>query len=646
MERAAPRMEGGIPFSILDSPISILVFLSVSIPLSTFGNPPDPIYPRTGIEVTLGNDMSDAQGPEFKAMGVTSVESYVTWQTVEEAGEGKWDWSKWDAQVEILKKHGIGWVPFLIAGCAYATPTWYREGPQNLGAVCLEHGIASKVQSIWNPALPAAVDRFLKAFADRYRDAEFAEAGGGTRRRVIESVLLGVTGDYGEAIFPVWGGGWTFQVPGKYHTHPGYWCGDPHAKAAFRKAMLARYGSLEKQNAAWGTSFASADAVDMPPLEKIVPPSEDKPTPAGRFLATTAADRRRWLDFAGWYRRSMADWSDLWLGMTRKHFPESEIYLCTGGDAVVPHGSDFGLQSKIAAKHKAGVRITNEGSDYAQNYYNTRWVTSAGRFYGAYVGIEPAGHVDDWGNIPRIYNVAATGAGQFHGYGGNFGSDRQKAAFRDHRNFLKPGVPRVPVALWYPKTALALDQWNWGPASDWRAIVVQAVALRDLTDHAYVDEGMLRDGALDGFSVLVAAAGKFIEAEDLARIRGWVEAGGTLLATDFADVQTVEGDAAPWKALFRAGGGEQALGKGRTILVKRASPDDWPPVVTAVQDVLARSGGVVADGDLDTVYATVFADRVLYLNATDKPVEKILKVPGKEDRKVTVPPRTILETAW
>ena len=146
--------------------------------------------------------------------------------------------------------------------------------------------------------------------------------------------------------------------------------------------------------------------------------------------------------------------------------------------------------------------------------------------------------------------------------------------------------------------------------------------------------------------MLVAAAGKFIEAEDLARIRAWVEAGGTLLATDFAEVQTVEGDAAPWKALFRAGGGEQALGKGRTILVKRASPDDWPPVVTAVQDVLARSGGVVADGDLDTVYATVFADRVLYLNATDKPVEKILKVPGKEDRKVTVPPRTILETVW
>jgi len=46
----------------------------------------------------------------------------------------------------------------------------------------------------------------------------------------------------------------------------------------------------------------------------------------------------------------------------REFFPNTKIYLCTGGDGHPTHGSDFTHQARIAAKHRAGIRITNEGS--------------------------------------------------------------------------------------------------------------------------------------------------------------------------------------------------------------------------------------------------------------------------------------------
>ncbi len=93
------------------------------------------------------------------ALGVTSIESYVTWETVEGKKEGEWDWSRWDEQVRVLKEHGLKWVPFLILGPAYSTPDWFRESSEHYGCRCLEHGIQSKVESLWNPNLPKRIDR-------------------------------------------------------------------------------------------------------------------------------------------------------------------------------------------------------------------------------------------------------------------------------------------------------------------------------------------------------------------------------------------------------------------------------------------------------------------------------------------------------
>jgi len=582
------------------------------------------VAPLNGREITFGNDATESQAALFKTLGVTSVESYVTWESVEPEKD-KWNWEQWDKQVEILKKYGLKWVPFLIAGPAYATPKWFRESDQHIGAVCLEHNIASKIESIWNPHLPQWIERFIAAFAQRY-------AGTG----VIESVLLGITGDYGEAIFPVWGGGWTFQIPGVYHTHPGYWCGDPYARESFKKAMKEEYGTIEKLNSAWGTSFPSFDDVEFPPLEVTGGIREDAPTPAGTFFPKDAQSRRRWLDFLNWYRGEMTRWADWWLATTKKYFPDTEVYLCTGGDAVPPHGSDFAEQCKVAAKNKCGVRITNEGSDYAFNFYLTHWVASAGKFYDAFYGFEPASGVNEKGIVARIYNVVAAGAKQLHEYNNNIiGSGKRMEIFRENYPYLGETLsPKVDLAVFYPKISLAIR---------WADFPERVVLLRDILDVDFLDETMLRDGALKNYKFFLIIAGQFMEEGDLAILRKWVEEGGILLSCGVSQMETVEGDSTPFAELFDRENKVRRLGKGKTIFLP-LSWEESEGLFASLVRMLRAEGCPVPDGVKDGVYITLFPDHLLILNTNDNPVEKQITLPGQSIR-LELPPVSIKKLA-
>ena len=112
------------------------------------------------MELDIGDDTDRGESALFRVLGATSVESYVTWQTVEDAGEGQWDWSRWDRQVEILRRAGLKWAPLLVSARPMPLPKWYRESDRSVPYVCLEHGQASKIQSLWNPGL-AAVGRAI-----------------------------------------------------------------------------------------------------------------------------------------------------------------------------------------------------------------------------------------------------------------------------------------------------------------------------------------------------------------------------------------------------------------------------------------------------------------------------------------------------
>ncbi len=468
-----------------------------------------------GFELTFGNDATPATAALYRMLGVTSIESYAHWQSVEPNARGEWDWSKWDEQAQVLRDVGLRWVPFLIAGCAYATPDWFRLSGSSHVYRCLEHGQDSYVQSLWNPELLPAVDHYLEAFAGHYEP------------ELIESVLLGVTGIYGESIYPAGPeGGWTADRTGTYHNHIGFWCADDLAKADFRRFLKERYSTIGALNDRWGTAYANFDAVEP-------------------FLPQDRPSDRAYLDFRHWYMGAMTDWSEAWVKSARRHFPKSEIYLCTGGDGNVMLGADFSAQTKRIAPLGAGVRITNEGSDYAANFAITRWVASAGKLYSAYYGYEPAAGVDANGVVARIYNAVASGCRQLHYYSNNVtGSKEAMDNFRANAGVTRARQPQVEVAVLLPTEWLALNQGEFG------TFFRRVAQIRDLTDVDYADSNMIADGCLKRARYLLAPLGRQFERATLEQIEAWVREGGVLIATGDCRLSTIEGDASTHEKLF------------------------------------------------------------------------------------------------
>lgn len=447
-----------------------------------------------GQQLTVGNDVDQTTAHALALLGVTAVETYVTWQTVEDAGRGQWDWSRWDAQVEILEKAGLKWMPFLIAGPAYATPKWYRESEQHVGYVDLTTGQETLIESLWSPYLKPEIERFLRAFWARYGD-----------RGILQSVLLGITGTYGESIYPAGpSGGWTTEIPGDYYNGVGWWAGDRHAQGSFRAHLRARYETLARLNAAWSTRYAAWD--EIPPF-----------TPA---KAPSAAARR---DFVRWYHAAMTEFSRWWVGTTRRIMGDTQIYLCTGGAGEPELGADFTAQAKVIARYGAGIRITNEASSYPHNYAVTREVATATRLYDTYAGFEPAGQVTADGIAPRVYNATASGARELHFYLGNiFDSGAALANFAHWVKLLEPRQPRAPRVAVY----IAREHWvDNRLALDATYAVVRA--LREHCDLDLVTEDSVRDGALAQVKLLVVPTPGEIEAE--AALRRYAEGGGLVV---------------------------------------------------------------------------------------------------------------------
>jgi hypothetical protein len=432
-------------------------------------------------------------------LGATSVETYVRWSDIEPAA-GRLDWSLFDRDLDALQRHGLRWVPFFIAGPWYATPPWFRHGPRSVPARCLEHDRATGAQSIWNPHLFPEVQRLLEACATHYRGA------------AVESLLLGVSGDYGEAIYTVTG-----NWPGDYHGHAGYWCGDPHAMADFRRWVQTRYGDLVALRQAWGAAPAA--------WEDLRPPTSPAAAPG----------RRAWLDFITWYREAMSDWSQRWLTAAAAAWPGVERYLCTGGDMLPAHGSDFSEQCRIAAAAGAGVRITNEGSDFVQNLLLTRLVACAGQWHGAFYGFEPAAVVTPRGVAARQFNACSAGARQLHEYAGNLAARPDAAAEAgagDAATVWAQGLPllRQRRPRWQVALLHSLPDLAWREAGLLAAALPLARSLRPVCDFAVLDDHLVAAGALDGLRAVFLAPCRLWAADTAERVAAFVAAGGICVA--------------------------------------------------------------------------------------------------------------------
>ncbi len=250
-----------------------------------------------------------------------------------------------------------------------------------------------------------------------------------------------------------------------------------------------------------------------------------------------------WIDFIDWYRGAMTKWADCGWVLPGSTFPNTPIYLCTGGDVKTPFGSNFAEQTRVAAKHGAGVRITNEASDYKTNFSYTGWVASAGKHYNTFFGFEPAGEENENGIVARIYNATASGANQLFDYPSNVSSSKNRIDVQQkHLKYLfHVAEPIVPVALWYPNVSLTLK---------WGGFLEKSALFRDYTDFDFMDETMLGTGALDQHKILVIIQGDVMETTDATRIADWVKKGGHVIVMDVPRFESVEATPEPEKILF------------------------------------------------------------------------------------------------
>jgi hypothetical protein len=468
--------------------------------------------------------------PCVRATGFNGVETYVRWGMVERQ-PGTYDWSYYDAILDEIEKHGLQWFPMLLAGSGYALPAWLYESTNNIGFKCLEHGLTHDTQTIFHPFQTDYASRFITEFGKRY----------GNRKSLL-GIRLGPSGDYGEAQYPAKGPGYKFR---QAHTHIGYWAGDTFAQADFRKYLRNQYGEISRLNAAWQSDFPAFDQI-------------------ATFLPETAVTRRQRLDFADWYMGAMSKWCEQWAVWSRQAMPNTVIHQSSGGWGPVQIGTDYSYQARSMAKVHGGMRLTNEGDDFPDNFTITRMASSAARFYGIPLGYEPGGFGSKRGVMARLFNAVTTDAVHLFYYLGNLtGNDQALEAWLKHASFLdQRAKPIIDVAAFYPDTALKLDdelvRYRW--ASTFFTV---GRTLREQVDFDYASEQMILDGALDRYKVLLFLWGAVTERPVLERMDQWVRNGGTIVfaTSPRGYPSTVEGDASlsqKWLA------GD--TGKGRAVV--------------------------------------------------------------------------------
>ncbi|MHB1462329.1 MAG: family 14 glycosylhydrolase [Armatimonadota bacterium] len=550
--------------------------------------------------------------PYYSAMGTKSMEIYVRWNLIEDR-PGQFDFSLYDEFVKLLKQNHLKWSPLLLAGPAYTLPDWYRKTGYTPYR-CLEHDKDNMVVSLWDPKMKPYVDRFIKAFIKHY---------GGPDGN-MQNLMLGVTGIFGENLYPHESDkDWTTNATGDYHSHSGWWAGDKYARQSFRNYMKRRYTSIEALNSAWGESYAS-----FAKLEPKVP--EKCRTPRAKY------------DFMDWYIGSMTEYTEFWLKTARKYMPKGDIQLCVGGEGRQRVGTDFSRSAKLAAKYHAGIRITNESSDYSLNIAMTRWISTAARSYGAWLGMEPASLQIQYDSIAqRVFNVRTSGARELFCYQTGLSNRSAYAKLLENMHYLQPDKPTISVAYWMPRTHMMVAgdvDYVW----DMRG-------LRDAVDFDAVDDVLIQDGALDRYKVLVMGAGSIEDDKILARIAEWVEAGGVLIRIRPEPLSTIDGSKEWQSKLFgpastaSSASWEQAkhIGQGYTMLI----PDAYRTrkEIAGVMDRLLSGIGSLGDrfvapprvSGAPELYGCLMQTSFMLLNANPTPVTAVYDIPLPGGKRMT-----------
>ncbi|WP_347273867.1 hypothetical protein [Candidatus Kuenenia sp.] len=596
--------------------------------------------------------LEDKSFKHVKESGLTSLQSYVYWAEIEKE-HGKIDFSSYDPMVEKIIKHKLKWVPFLILGPSYATPAWFQVSAESVFARCLEHGVDSKIQSIWNPYLPEYVDRFLGVFAKHYQSSD-----------LFESISLGISGNWGEAMYPVGGGFGT-----DFHTHSGWWCGDKYALDSYRQHLLEKYKDINQINESYKTCFTDFQDVTFPrekqtsldnsklrikeilpyqvkqllrPLYKTTKSFWDdvvslyiKRLKSDLRKTRSIHEQQRRVDFVTWYMESMNGWSDFWLSTARKYFADAEIYLVTGGYGLPQAGADFSAQAKVSKKYNAGIRITNQTDNYSDSFIYTRLVSSACRYYGSYFTTEEELVNNPKGVTMRIFDAATSGAkGAYFksiiGLGVDICSGKTftmgeptTGASNLKRNicYYKLDDPIIEAAVIFPNTTIAVT-----PVFLYE-LYKKCSILRSFVDIDLVDENMIDDRALNKYRFLIFLGDNILREKTLKNVLEWIKNGGVLIKSRYFPIIPFCSEERGIYQIFTEKSEVNEFGKGYTAALPKWGNRFIKAVISSVynEDRLYPWKGIEKiRGFSDGVYATRFSDRILFYDSRNSEIRSEL----------------------
>lgn len=487
--------------------------------------PGENVYARpreVGERIILSTNTSSlADLPLLASAGFTLLQTDSDPLSTEETAPGVWDFRRLDSALRLARERGFdgGYFPHFAF-----PPKWYADQVSFTRIACLEHEQTAPAFSPWEPKFGAFAARGYQKLAEKY----------GSNGN-LAALYLGVHGDDGacglltgaQVAEPDRREEWQRRF-GSLHNHPGWWCADELARAHFRDSSMRKYHDLDVLNAAWKTRYRRPEQITYP-------------------RGPSADSRRYWLDFAHWYRNSVGGMADTICRVARRAFPETLLMLPVGLSDENPRGgNDNSLLPKIAARYRVEVRARHVGvKPFAESQATILGrIASACRFYGVPFWTETPGRLTPEQTVARIFASASLGAkGHFDG-ADNVREGRE--VYYRYGRYLRVEQPIVDVAMFFPTTSHLLQ-----PDVGYPPILEKGCAdLRDLLNYDIVDERMVMDGALDRYRVLVMWEGAVVEAETLAKIRDWVQAGGVLTAYDFGKIETVEGDRAWFSDLF------------------------------------------------------------------------------------------------
>ncbi|HUT34715.1 MAG TPA: family 14 glycosylhydrolase [Planctomycetota bacterium] len=550
-------------------------------PVERAGKPGDPMELGTSV-------MDDRRNRLVKSLGFCCIQTDSDHLTVNEVEPGKWDWTSADAGLAAARRAGLKWQYFPHFNWP---PEWYRKGEKFVPSIGLRSKRKLACMSLWSPDIVPWFEHGYAALAEHY----------GSGSDPMYAIYLGIHGDFGETMFPM-------------GFHPGertrfgpegtgladYWCGDDAARADFRRFARQKYGSPEKLNAAWGTQFASFDALDYPPAAYGKGP-----------VAGSAQSRWYWLDFVGWYYDSMTAFTGEVCRIARKHFPQSLLLLPVGGgNESLVYGQDTTAIPRVAKKHGVHIRSTHGGfQPFAQGYpAMIKRIATPCKVYGVPHWLEPPSAISAEGEVSRIMEAISCGNYGFWDWGQN--PVNAAWVFRQYASFLTRETPVVDVALFFPTTHHRLRQGENYP----RQLAEMGAALRDVMDYDVVDEELIADDGLKGYRVLVWLEGDFVEHDTLDRIARWLGDGGVLVRFGAQDVRDVEGETklgrellglppqAQLRTLAEPAAADRITAKEPGFLSHVAAYQDRR-VATAVTDLDPKARPLLVAGDLPAAWA-------------------------------------------